>query len=194
MNHGEVRLPEIKEKFQNYSLLELSMEAAHLQETIDLTPDEEPQLEQIIQGYLQDVTADKIDGYAFYHDHLQSEIEVWKQKKAKIAAMCDKVVQSLERRMKALENSLIHLHSINLIDKHLQGHYRAIEIRPSQPKVEVFVPEDELPEPYRVSSFKADKKAILEAYKQGENISDFAEVSQGLHVRFKTPSSAQKRR
>lgn len=195
MNHHEVQLPIIRDEFKNLSLRELSLESLNLQQQIEDNSqlDDEDSLDLIFFEYLKEATAEKVDGYCFYADYLQSEIETWKQKKANIIAMCDKVIQLLERRREALERSLLRLHSLTLIDKHLQGKYRAIEIRVnSQPKVEVFVAEENLPEPYRVSVFKADKKAILQASQNGEDVSDFAEISQGFHVRFKTTKSRRK--
>lgn len=195
MEHSEISLSELKEQFRTLSLRELSVEAVQLAQQIEDNPveDNEGSLDEILQEYLKEATTEKIDGYCFYADHLQSEIELWKQKRANLSAMCDKVIESLERKLNALERSLLYLHAQKLISKEIQGKYRGIEIRTSQPKVEVLIPESELPQEYQIILSKADKKAILSAYKRGEDISQFAEISQGLHVRFKTLSSGRKR-
>ena len=188
---GELSLTELKNNFRDLSLRELSLESARLAAQIEENPDD--QLSQTLKEYLEDLTADKIDGTCWYADYLKSEIELWQQKKANLALMCARIIELHEARLKALEQSILHFYSLNLIDKHLIGKNRAIEVRNnSKSSVMVLVPPEHLPEKYQALKVTADKDAILRDYQQGFEISLYAQVETGQHVRFKTASRRRK--
>ncbi len=71
-----------------------------------------------------------------------------------------------------------------------------IEIRDNPPKVAnllLEVDDEDFPDEFRTIKYQANNKAILEAYKSGQDISNVAEVTIGKQIRFKVQSSRKSR-
>ena len=104
--------------------------------------------------------------------------------------MVDEIIVRKQRELEMLKSSLLRLYSLGLINNKLEGKTRAIAIQPSPPKItKLLVAPDspDFPEQFRDVriEYKVKAKALIDAWKAGENISAFAHVEQGCHVRFR---------
>jgi hypothetical protein len=175
--------------FKTMSLKELSIAARDLSTALSQATQDDEFL-QACQDYISDATADKIDGYSFVAAYLEAEIAAWQEKKNKLLEMVDEIIARKQRELEMLKSSLLRLYSLGLIDNKLEGKTRAIAIQPSPPKITnlLIAPDSpDFPEEFRDVrvEYKVKVKALVDAWKAGENIDAIAEVEQGWHVRFR---------
>jgi hypothetical protein len=175
--------------FKTMSLKELSIAARDLSTALSQATQDDEFL-QACQDYISDATADKIDGYSFVAAYPEAEIAAWQEKKNKLLEMVDEIIARKQRELEMLKSSLLRLYSLGLIDNKLEGKTRAIAIQPSPPKITnlLIAPDSpDFPEEFRDVrvEYKVKVKALVDAWKAGENIDAIAEVEQGWHVRFR---------
>ena len=89
-----------------------------------------------------------------------------------------------------LKASLLKMHNLGLIGNKLTGKTRTITIQSSPPKVlqlHIELNAPEFPNKFRSvrTEYKIDVKALVSAWKSGEDISEIADIEQGHHVRFR---------
>ncbi|WP_148663078.1 siphovirus Gp157 family protein [Scytonema hofmannii] len=173
------------------SLRELCLEASKLWSQLEEASDSEGAVEEIIQQLfsVQEAIPRKIDGIVWVAEGLQVEIEDWKCKKDRISEMYDKVIARKVRQLEEIKQGILKLNEVGLLPDLNLGEERAFEIQDNPPKVVPTVDPslEEFPDEYKVEKIKyeADKKKILDAHKEGVDVSGFAEVTVGKHVRFK---------
>jgi hypothetical protein len=182
------------------TLKELSLDAAKLWSQIEEASElgEEGKVEQLVQELMaiQDGIETKIDAIAWVVDQLNLDLETWEERKARVAELHNQVISRRKTQLEQIKRSLIHLYEIGLINDKNIGKSRVIEIRDNPPKVAnllLEVDDEDFPDEFRTIKYQANNKAILEAYKSGQNISNVAEVTIGKQVRFKVQSSEKSR-
>ena len=182
------------------TLKELSLDAAKLWSQIEEASElgEEGKVEQLVQELMaiQDGIETKIDAIAWVVDQLNLDLETWEERKARVAELHNQVISRRKTQLEQIKRTLIHLYEIGLINDKNIGKSRVIEIRDNPPKVAnllLEVDDEDFPDEFRTIKYQANNKAILEAYKSGQNISNLAEVTIGKQVRFKVQSSEKSR-
>lgn len=175
--------------FREMSLRELAVTASDLNAALSTAADDNEFL-KTCQEYITDATTDKVDGYSFVAAYLEADIAAWQEKKQKLLELVDKILHRKQRELELLKSSLLKLHQVGLIPSKLDGKTRTITIQASPPKVtHLRIPPDspEFPEQFREVrvEYKINAKALIEAWKAGEDISTFANIEQGTHVRFR---------
>ena len=186
----------IELKINELTLRELSLEAAKLWSQIEEATElgEEDKVEELISQLvsIQDGTEAKIDAVAWVVDQLNLDLENWEDRKQRTIELHDKIISRRKTQLEQIKRSLIHQHSVGLIPEKNVGREREIEIRDNPPKVAKLLVEvdyEDFPSEFRSIHYKANNKAILEAYKAGLDVSDLAEITVGKQVRFKVKSS-----
>lgn len=175
--------------FKQLSLKELSIAANDLSNSLAETSDDEEFL-NACQEYISNATAEKVDGYSFVASYLEADITAWQEKKNKLLELVDEIIYRKQRELEMLKTSLLQLHQLGLISNKLEGKTRAIAIQTSPPKItQIHIKPNaaEFPEEFRECrvEYKVNAKALIEAWKAGEDISAIADVERGHHVRFK---------
>jgi hypothetical protein len=193
---GELSEREIQSKFKQMSLRELCIETEQLNEIIENIEDKDKLFVQL-QTWIDRATAEKVDAYVWVANYLKLEIEEWKTKKANLIQMCDEVIDRKQSSLDTLKDSLIKLYNLGLIDNHLIGKEKAVEIRAnSRPKITVHLSPDDPNFPkqykYKRTEWIADKEAILSAHEKGEDLNNIASVEIGSQVRFKNAPKKRK--
>lgn len=104
--------------------------------------------------------------------------------------MVDEIIYRQQRELEMLKASLLKMHNLGLIGNKLIGKTRTITIQSSPPKVSQLHIEPNAPEfsdkfcSVRME-YKIDAKALVSAWKSGEDISEIADIEQGHNVRFR---------
>ncbi|MBW4498767.1 MAG: siphovirus Gp157 family protein [Scytonema hyalinum WJT4-NPBG1] len=182
------------------TLKELSLDAAKLWSQIEEASEsgEEGKVEELVQKLMtiQDGIETKIDAIAWVVDQLNLDLETWEERKARVAELHNQVISRRKTQLEQIKRTLIHLYEIGLINDKNIGKSRVIEIRDNPPKVAnllLEVDDEGFPDEFRTIKYQANNKAILEAYKSGQDISNVAEVTIGKQVRFRVQSSGKSR-
>jgi hypothetical protein len=189
----------IEQNINYFTLQELSLEAAKLWEQLEDAPLEEGCVEQIISKLfeLQTATERKIDAIAYVADQLKLDIEVWHSRLQAITQLHTVVITRKQKQLESLKSYLLHLNEQGVLNERNPGVEKEISFQNSPPKVVLKVnPEvPEFPEEFREVriEYRALTKQILEAYKQGQDVTEIADIEVGKHVRFKTISAKSKR-
>ncbi|MUG95125.1 hypothetical protein F7734_23285 [Scytonema sp. UIC 10036] len=183
------------------TLRELSLDAAKLWSQIEEATEsgEEGKVEELLQQIvsIQDGIEAKIDAIAWVFDQLNLDLENWEDRKARTVELYDKIISRRKTQLEQIKRSLIHQYEIGLISERNIGKEREIEIRDNPPKVAallVEVNDEDFPSEFRSIHYKADNKAILEAYKAGKDVSNIAEITVGKQVRFKVKSTKRSKK
>ncbi len=183
------------------TLRELSLDAAKLWSQIEEATEsgEEGKVEELLQQLvsIQDGIEAKIDAIAWVFDQLNLDLENWEDRKARTVELYDKIISRRKTQLEQIKRSLIHQYEIGLISERNVGKEREIEIRDNPPKVAgllVEVNDEDFPSEFRSIQYKADNKAILEAYKAGKDVSNIAEITVGKQVRFKVKSTKRSKK
>lgn len=180
---------------EKMSLRLLSETTANIWSQLSEVSEEDGAVEEMIANLfqVQEATAGKIDALAWVAEHLGNEIEIWKGKKQNAASLFDNVIIAKEKQLESIKTGILALHKQGLISENLLGMERKISICQSPPRVEMLVEidDEEFPEEFKEThvEIKANKKAILGAYKAGICIDRFAEIKTASHVRFKNLTS-----
>lgn len=130
-------------------------------------------------------------------DQLNLDLENWEDRKARTVELYDKIISRRKTQLEQIKRSLIHQYEIGLISERNVGKEREIEIRDNPPKVAgllVEVNDEDFPSEFRSIQYKADNKAILDAYKAGKDVSNIAEITVGKQVRFKVKSTKRSKK
>jgi hypothetical protein len=183
------------------TLRELSLDAAKLWSQIEEATEsgEEGKVEELLQQLvsIQDGIEAKIDAIAWVFDQLNLDLENWEDRKARTVELYDKIISRRKTQLEQIKRSLIHQYEIGLISERNVGKEREIEIRDNPPKVAallVEVNDEDFPSEFRSIQYKADNKAILEAYKAGKDVTNIAEITVGKQVRFKMKSTKRSKK
>ncbi|KYC34600.1 hypothetical protein WA1_51375 [Scytonema hofmannii PCC 7110] len=183
------------------TLRELSLDAAKLWSQIEEATEsgEEGKVEELLQQLvsIQDGIEAKIDAIAWVFDQLNLDLENWEDRKARTVELYDKIISRRKTQLEQIKRSLIHQYEVGLIPERNVGKEREIEIRDNPPKVAgllVEVNDEDFPSEFRSIQYKADNKAILEAYKAGKDVSNIAEITVGKQVRFKVKSTKRSKK
>lgn len=184
----------IEQNINSFTLKELSIEAAQLWEQILQLEDEEGDVEQILQQLfeVQGVQERKIDAVAYVADQLKLDVEVWEKRLQAIALLHTTVIHRKQKQLESLKAYLLFLNKTGVLQNRNPGLSREIAFQNNPPKVVLKVePEDpKFPEEFREMrvEYRPLTKQILEAHKQGNDVSAIAEIEVGKHVRFKHSS------
>ncbi|WP_246275802.1 siphovirus Gp157 family protein, partial [Brasilonema bromeliae] len=153
----------------------------------------EGKVEELVQELMtiQDGIETKIDAIAWVVDQLNLDLGTWEERKGRVVELHDQVISRRKTQLEQIKRTLIHLYEIGLINDKNIGKERVIEIRDNPPKVAnllLEVDDEDFPDEFRTIKYQANNKAIIEAYKSGQNINNVAEVTIGKQVRFKVQS------
>lgn len=170
------------------SLAQLSVAAAEFWEAID-NCDSEIELTKLLERQLdvQNATVAKVDAIAYVADQLKVDLETWEARLASIVALHTPVIERRRNQLEQLKSYLLRLHKLGLLSEQVTGIERRIDFQNNPPSVALKVePSDpEFPEQFKDIKYSARSKDIIAAYKAGEDVSDFAEIVTGKHVRFR---------
>jgi len=179
----------------NYlTLQELSLEAAKLWEQLEQVDSEEGNVEQILQQLfeVQGVQERKIDAIAYVADQLKLDIEVWQRRLEAITELHTAVINRKQKQLESLKSYLLFLNKHRVLQDRNRGVEREIAFQNNPPKVVLKVEPNnpEFPEEFREVrvEYRPLTKQILEAHKQGRDVSAIADIEVGKHVRFKHSS------
>jgi len=179
----------------NYlTLQELSLEAAKLWEQLEQVDSEEGNVEQILQQLfeVQGVQERKIDAIAYVADQLKLDIEVWQRRLEAITELHTAVINRKQKQLESLKSYLLFLNKHRVLQDGNPGVEREIAFQNNPPKVVLKVEPNnpEFPEEFREVrvEYRPLTKQILEAHKQGRDVSAIADIEVGKHVRFKHSS------
>ena len=190
----------IEREINQLTLQELSLDAAKLWSQIEEASElgSEGKVEELVQELMtiQDGIETKIDAIAWVVDQLNLDLGTWEERKGRVVELHDQVISRRKTQLEQIKRTLIHLYEIGLINDKNIGKERVIEIRDNPPKVAnllLEVDDEDFPDEFRTIKYQANNKAIIEAYKSGQNINNVAEVTIGKQVRFKVQSSGKNR-
>ncbi|MBO3458421.1 siphovirus Gp157 family protein [Aetokthonos hydrillicola Thurmond2011] len=185
----------IEQNINYLTLQELSLEAAKLWEQLEqVDSEEEGYVEQILQQLfeMQGAQERKIDAIAYVADQLKLDIEVWQSRLKAITELHTAAINRKQKQLESLKSYLLFLNEHGVLQNRNPGVEREIAFQNNPPKVLLKVePEDpEFPEEFREVrvEYRPLTKQIIEAYKQGRDVSRIAEIEVGKHVRFKHSS------
>lgn len=192
----------------NRSLKIISEEAASLQRILLSIVDEgneglsEEEFNELIQEKLAEFfdlsmeQAKKFDGLYWAYKAIEAEKKALKEQFRLINEMQASLLQSYDRSLDGIKNYLLFLHNKKLIDNKNIGNRSTITIYDSPPSVqEILTDVEELPEKFKRIKVEPDKKAIINAYKQGRDVSKYANISVNKTIRFGViPKSNNKNR
>ncbi|BDA76028.1 hypothetical protein CAL7716_101940 (plasmid) [Calothrix sp. PCC 7716] len=195
-------------KISELSLRELSLDAVKLWQEIEeaqLSAEEKEDKDSnrtndvglVIQKLMENQGAieAKVDAIVWVKEKLEAELVGWKARMESALKLYESAIQVRESAISEIKAMLLHLHSVGLIPEKNIGKECEIEIRQNPPKVASIVMDvesEEFPPQFKKVTTSPDSKAILEAYKLGIDISPYAEITIGEHVRFKIKKSKQK--
>lgn len=189
-----------EQNINTLTLGQLSLEAAKLWDDLEeVGSDDEGQVETILQKLFETQGAfeRKIDAIAYVADQLKLDIEVWQRRLEAITELHTEVINRKQKQLKSFKAYLLYLNLHGVLKERNLGVEREIAFQNSPPRVVLKVePENpEFPEEFRDTcvEYHPLTKQILEAYKQGRDVSAIAEIESGKHVRFKVISTKQKR-
>lgn len=181
----------------NLSLKVISEEAASLQRILLSIADEgsgnlsEEEFNELIQEKLAEFfnlsmeQGKKFDGLYWAYKAIEAEKKALKERFKLIDEMQASLLQSYDRSLNGIKNYLLFLHNKKLIDDKNIGNKSTITIYDSPPSVqEILTDIEELPEKFKRIKMEPDKKAIINAYKQGKNVSKYASISVNKSIRF----------
>ncbi|NMF62545.1 hypothetical protein DP113_33640 (plasmid) [Brasilonema octagenarum UFV-E1] len=190
----------IEREINQLTLQELSLDAAKLWSQIEEASElgSEGKVEELVQELMtiQDGIETKIDAIAWVVDQLNLDLGTWEERKGRVVELHDQVISRRKTQLEQIKRTLIHLYEIGLINDKNIGKERVIEIRDNPPKVAnllLEVDDEDFPNEFRTIKYQANNKAIIEAYKSGQDINNVAEVTIGKQVRFKVQSSGKNR-
>lgn len=190
----------IEREINQLTLQELSLDAAKLWSQIEEASElgSEGKVEELVQELMtiQDGIETKIDAIAWVVDQLNLDLGTWEERKGRVVELHDQVISRRKTQLEQIKRTLIHLYEIGLINDKNIGKERVIEIRDNPPKVAnllLEVDDEDFPDEFRTIKYQANNKAIIEAYKSGQDINNVAEVTIGKQVRFKVQSSGKNR-
>lgn len=192
----------------NRSLKVISEEAASLQRILLSIADEgngdlsEEEFNELIQEKLAEFfnlsmeQAKKFDGLYWAYKAIEAEKKALKESFKLINEMQASLLQSYDRSLDGIKTYLLFLHNKKLIDDKNIGNRSTITIYDSPPSVqEILTDIEELPEKFKRIKVEPDKKAIINAYKQGKDVSKYASISVNKTIRFGViPKSNNKNR
>ena len=183
----------------NRSLKVISEEAASLQRILlSIAEEENGELSEedfntIIQQRLEEFfelsieKAKKLDGLYWAYKAIQAEKQALKEQFKLIHKLQESLLKSYDRSLLGIKKYLIFLHSKKLIDDKNIGNTSSITILDGTPSVEeILIDVENLPEHFKRIVVEPDKKAIIKAYKQGDNVSQYATIASKKNVRFGT--------
>ncbi len=181
----------------NRSLKVISEEAASLQRILLSIADEgsgnlsEEEFNELIEEKLAEFfnlsmeQAKKFDGLYWAYKAIEAERKALKEKFRLINEMQASLLQSYDRSLDGIKNYLLFLHNKKLIDDKNIGNRSTITIYDSPPSVQKILTDiEELPEKFKRIKVEPDKKAIINAYKQGRDVSKYASISVNKSIRF----------
>ncbi|MEM7552611.1 MAG: siphovirus Gp157 family protein [Cyanobacteria bacterium P01_A01_bin.84] len=129
--------------------------------------------------------AKKFDGLYWAYKAIEAEKKALKERFRLINEMQASLLQSYDRSLDGIKNYLLFLHSKKLIDDKNIGNRSTITIYDSPPSVqEILTDIEELPEKFKRTKVEPDKKAIINAYKQGRDVSKYASINTTRTIRF----------
>jgi Siphovirus Gp157 len=191
---------QIEQNINTLTLGQLSLEAAKLWDELEeVSSDDEGHVETILQKLFETQGAfeRKIDAIAYVADQLKLDIEIWQRRLEAITELHTEVINRKQKQLKSFKAYLLYLHIHGILNERNPGVEREISFQNSPPRVVLKVePENpEFPEEFRDTrvEYHPLTKQILEAYKQGRDVSAIAEIESGKHIRFKVISTKQKR-
>ncbi|MGB3651133.1 MAG: siphovirus Gp157 family protein [Rivularia sp. (in: cyanobacteria)] len=183
----------------NRSLKVISEEAASLQRILLSIADEgsgtlsEEEFNELIEEKLAEFfnltmeQAKKFDGLYWAYKAIEAEKKALKESFKLINEMQASLLQSYDRSLDGIKNYLLFLYNKRLIDDKNIGNKSTITIYDSPPSVqEILTDIEELPEKFKRTKVEADKKAIVNAYKQGKDVSKYASIGVSKSIRFGT--------
>lgn len=148
-----------------------------------LTWAEDPDVdEQAFQDTLESLTAEieeKADGYAKIIRQLQGEVEAIKAEVDRLTNRKTAIENHITFMKKNLEQSMIATGK-----KKFKTELFSFNIQNNPASVVLDVDEDKVPDQYSVTTKKVDKKGILQAIKNGEEI-EFAHLEQSRSLRIR---------
>lgn len=181
----------------NRSLKVISEEAASLQRILLSIASEgsgelsEEEFNELIQEKLAEFfnlsmeQAKKFDGLYWAYKAIEAEKKALKERFRLINEMQTSLLQSYDRSLNGIKNYLLFLRNKGLIDDKNIGNRSTITIHDSPPSVqEILTDIEELPEKFKRTKVEPDKKAIINAYKQGRDVSKYASISVNKSIRF----------
>lgn len=181
----------------NLSLKVISEEAASLQRILLSIADEgsgnlsEEEFNELIQEKLAEFfnlsmeQAKKFDGLYWAYKAIEAEKKALNERFKLIDEMQASLLQSYDRSLSGIKNYLLFLHNKKLIDDKNIGNRSTITIYDSPPSVqEILTDIEELPEKFKRIKAEPDKKAIINAYKQGRDVSKYASINVNKSIRF----------
>ncbi|MBW4642707.1 MAG: siphovirus Gp157 family protein [Desmonostoc geniculatum HA4340-LM1] len=184
----------IEQNINSLTLQQLSLEAARLWEQLEEVGDEQGSVEHLLEQLfqVQGATERKIDAIAYVADQLKVDIEIWQSRLEAITELHTTVITRKQKQLESLKFYLVYLYQQGILNDRNLGLEREITFFDNPPKVllKVNPEEPEFPEEFlevRVE-YRPLTKRIIEAYKQGQDVSAIADIEVGKHVRFKHSS------
>lgn len=180
----EIKIQPTNENINQLTLVQLSTAASELWEAIEQCSDE-TELEKLLyqQFELQDWTEHKVDALAFVYDQLKTDLEAWLARLEAVTKLHLTVVEKRRNQLGKLKEYLLRLHNLGLLAEKVIGKERRIQfVKNSRPNVTV--DEAACPAEFLEIKYIPLKEKIIAAHVSGQDISQFAEVTTGKHVRF----------
>ncbi|MDF5716398.1 MAG: siphovirus Gp157 family protein [Rhizonema sp. NSF051] len=181
----------IEQNINSFTLKEISIEAAQLWEELEQLDSNEGDVEQVIQQLfeVQGAQERKIDAIAYVADQLKLDVEVWQSRLEAITLLHTTVINRKQKQLESLKTYLLFLNQTGVLQNCNPGLEREITFQNNPPKVVLKLePENpRFPEEFRAVrvEYRPLNKQILEAHKQGYDVSEIADIEVGRHVRFK---------
>lgn len=188
----------------NRSLKIISEEAASLQRILLSIADEgsgdlsEEEFNELIQKNLAEFfrlsieQAKKFDGLYWAYKAIEAEKKALKEQFRLINDMQTSLLRSYDRSLDGIKKYLLFLNSKGLIDDKNMGNKSTITIYDGPPSVqEILTDVEELPEKFKRIKIEPDKKAIIDAYKQGKDVSKYANINVNKSIKFGIISKSQ---
>ena len=179
------------------TLRELSLQSARLWEEIEAAQHENTEENQVglaIQNLFenQDAIEAKIDSIVWVKEHLEAELAGWEEKRKRAVALYDDAIESRKNSINQIKEMILFLYQSGLIKDKNRGKECEIEIRDNPPAVEELnmdIDSEEFPSEFKRIKVSPDNKAIINAFKSGINVSEFANIVIRKQVRFKRKKS-----
>lgn len=143
----------------------------------------------------QDATESKIDSIVWVKEMLESELIAWKERRERALLLYNDAIQVCEDSINQIKQMLLHLHGIGLIPERNIGKECEIEIRnnpPSVAELNMDVECEDFPSEFQRVKLSANNQAILDAYKAGIDVSNYATIMVAKQVKFKRKKSKTK--
>lgn len=179
------------------TLRELSLQSAQLWEEIEAAQHENAEENQVglaIQNLLQnqDAIEAKIDSIVWVKEHLEAELAGWEEKRKRAVALYDDAIESRKNSINQIKEMILFLYKSGLIENKNRGKECEIEIRDNPPAVEELnmdIDSEDFPSEFKRIKVYPDNKAIINAFKSGIDVSEFADIVIRKQVRFKRKKS-----